>query len=318
MSEATVLITGGSGFLGRHLGRDLKGSYRTVLAARNNKVNLEAAQRTGCEVLPIDVTNIESVRDVFLESGPDIVIHAAATKFVDLAELQPMECIDVNVGGSQNVLRVAMERGVDTVVGVSTDKAAPPVRNTYGLTKALMERAFCALDQKTDTKMTCVRYGNVAWSTGSVLPIWKKMHEESGVIGSTGPDMRRFFFGVEEAVAMIKTAMDNIDLVRGRVLGRTMRAALIRDVLDVWIRERGGRWEQIEGRPGERVDEFLVGELELPHTRALTLGGVEHYLISFNEKSPEGLEDVVSSANAERLTDEEIVALIDSVPAEDE
>ena len=130
MSEATVLITGGSGFLGRHLGRDLKGSYRTVLAARNNKVNLEAAQRTGCEVLPIDVTNIESVRDVFLESGPDIVIHAAATKFVDLAELQPMECIDVNVGGSQNVLRVAMERGVDTVVGVSTDKAAPPVRNT--------------------------------------------------------------------------------------------------------------------------------------------------------------------------------------------
>ena len=93
---------------------------------------------------------------------------------------------------------------------------------------------------------------------------------------------------------------------------------LIRDVLDVWIRERGGRWEEIEGRPGERVDEFLVGELELPYTRTLTLGGGEHYLISFNEKCPEGLEDVVSSANAERLTDEEIVALIDSVPAEED
>ena len=316
MAEQTVLVTGGSGFLGRHLARDLKTSYRVVLGARNNKVNLEAARSTGCEVLPIDVTNIDSVRDVFVEVEPDVVIHAAATKFVDLAERQPMECVDVNVLGSQNVLRVGLERDVGALVGVSTDKAAPPVRNIYGLSKATMERMFCGMDDKTDTKVTCVRYGNVAWSTGSVLPIWQRMHAETGVIGSTGPDMRRFFFGIDEAVALVKTAMDNIDMVRGKVLGREMKAALIRDLLDVWIREKGGRWEQIEGRPGEREDEFLVGELELPHTTCVTMGGVLHYLISFNETSDAPLDQEVSSANVERLSGDEMVRLIDSAPGE--
>ncbi len=317
MATETVLVTGGSGFLGRHLGRALESEARVVLAARNNKVNLEAAQRTGCEVLPLDVVNIESVRDVFHESAPDVVIHAAATKFVDLAEHHPMECVDVNVIGSQNVLRVAIERGVGTVVGVSTDKASPPVRNLYGLTKALMERTFCAMDTKTDAKFACVRYGNVAWSTGSVLPIWKRMHEESGNIGSTGPDMRRFFFGIEEAVALIKVAMKNIDLIRGKVLGREMKAALIRDLLDVWIRENGGRWEQIEGRPGERDDELLVGELELPYAEKLTFDDIDHYLISFNEEVSEPLCEPISSATAERLSDADMVKLIDSPPEED-
>jgi len=317
MEGRTILVTGGSGFLGRHLGRVLGGQDRVVLAARNNKANLVAAERTGCEVLPIDVVNIESVRDVINEVGPDVVIHAAATKFVDQAELQPMECVDVNVVGSQNVARVAADKGVGSVVGVSTDKAAPPVRNTYGLSKALMERTFCSMDAKTDTKFACVRYGNVAWSTGSVLPIWKRMHEETGVIGSTGPDMRRFFFGVDEAVALIVTAVDNIDLVRGKVLGREMKAALIRDLLDVWIREKGGRWERIEGRPGERDDELLVGELELPYGRMLTMSGIVHYLISFNEKVNEPLDQAISSATAERLSEEEMVRLISFFPAED-
>src|SRR5262249_36022839 len=161
--------------------------------------------------LPMDVTNIEAVRDVFVEVKPDIVIHAAATKFVDLAERQPMECVDVNVRGSQNVARGAVEKGARSVIGISTDKASPPVRNTYGLSKALMERMFCSMNGKTDTLFTCVRYGNVAWSTGSVLPIWKRMHDETGVIGTTGPEMRRFFFTVEEAVRLVLTALQNIE-----------------------------------------------------------------------------------------------------------
>src|SRR5688500_1638163 len=163
---------------------------------------MHAEQFSGCRVLPMDVANIESVRDVFTEVKPDVVIHAAATKFVDLAERQPMECVDVNVVGSQNVARVAVEKAVQKVVGISTDKASPPVRNTYGLSKALMERVFCSMNGKTDTRFVSVRYGNVAWSTGSVLPIWKKMHETTGVIGTTGPDMRRFFFTVDEAVKL--------------------------------------------------------------------------------------------------------------------
>ncbi len=149
------------------------------------------------------------------------------------------------------------------------------------------------------------------------MPIWKRMHEESGLIGSTGPDMRRFFFGIEEAVSLIKVAMENIDVIRGKVLGREMKAALIRDLLDVWIRENGGRWEQIEGRPGERDDELLVGELELPHATKLRFDDIDHYLISFNEQVPEPLSEAISSATAERLSDAEMVKLIDSPPEED-
>src|SRR5947209_6084723 len=95
----TILITGGTGFLGKRLGLALKDRASVYLTGRNNKQNMRAEHFTGCAVLPMDVSNIESVRDVFLEVKPEIVIHAAATKFVDLAERQPMECVDVNVTG---------------------------------------------------------------------------------------------------------------------------------------------------------------------------------------------------------------------------
>src|SRR3954470_21048941 len=230
-----ILITGGSGFLGKRLALALKDKNDVFLCGRNQKQNMMAKAFTGCPVFPVDVARAESVRDVLVETKPDVIIHAAATKFVDLAEKQPLECVDVNVLGSENVARIAMEMGVDLVVGISTDKAAPPVRNTYGLSKALMERVYCSMDGKAKTKFTCVRYGNVAWSTGSVLPIWKKMHDETGVIRSTGPTMRRFFFTVDEAVRLVGAAMDNLEAVRGKVLGRIMKAAQISDLLDTWI-----------------------------------------------------------------------------------
>lgn len=315
--KETILITGGTGFLGRRLGLALKEKYDVVLAGRNNKQNLVSHQFTGCAVLPLDVANIESVRDVFTETKPQIVIHAAATKFVDLAERQPMECIDVNVTGSQNVARVAMERSAKAVIGISTDKAAPPIRNTYGLTKALMERVFCSVNGKTETKFACVRYGNVAWSTGSVLPIWKRMHETSGVIGTTGPEMRRFFFTVDEAVKLVLTALANIDLVQGRVLSRQMKAAQIRDVLDLWIQVKGGSWKKIDGRPGERVDEFLIGELELPYTTETFFDDVKHYIVSFNEKASHPTPSILTSANTERLSADEILSIINNPPPEE-
>ncbi|SDA77682.1 UDP-glucose 4-epimerase [Algoriphagus alkaliphilus] len=313
----TILITGGTGFLGRNLALKLKNEYRVILTGRNNKQNLFATKYTGCQVAPLDITNIESVRDVFVEFKPDIVIHAAATKFVDLAEKYPMECVDVNVLGSQNVARVAVERAVPSVIGISTDKAAPPVRNIYGMSKSVMERIFCAMDGKTTTKFTAVRYGNVAWSTGSVLPIWKKMHEETGIIGTTGPEMRRFFFSVDEAVQLVITAMDNIDLVKGKVLSRHMKAAQIEDILQTWIEEKGGSWEKIDGRPGERDDEFLIGDLELPYTEEVMMGGIRHYLISFNDKVANPISFGLSSANTERLSREEILSIINNPPIEE-
>src|ERR1700722_16226249 len=147
-----ILITGGTGFLGRELGRQLKKDYTVYLTGRNNTQNMWAQRYTGCEVLPMDVSNIESVRDAFNATKPDIVIHAAATKFVDISERQPFEAVDINVLGSQNVARVAIDKNIETVIGISTDKAVPPVRNTYALTKALMERMYCSLSGKENTK----------------------------------------------------------------------------------------------------------------------------------------------------------------------
>jgi UDP-N-acetylglucosamine 4,6-dehydratase/5-epimerase len=317
MKQNTILITGGTGFLGKRLALALKNTHRVVLTGRNNKNNQKAKDFTGCEMAPMDVASIESVRDGIVEFKPDIIIHAAATKFVDLSEKFPMECIDVNVVGSQNVARVAVDRGVKIVLGISTDKASPPVRNTYGMSKAIMERIFCAMDTKASTRFACVRYGNVAWSTGSVLPIWKRMHEKDGVIGTTGPQMRRFFFTVDEAVKLVLTGLENIGTIHGKVLSRKMKAAKIQDILDLWVREKGGRWQVIEGRPGERNDEYLIGDLELPYTKEILFDGIQHYLISFNEKVANPISFGLSSANTERLSEQEILSLINNPSAEE-
>ena len=317
LNQKTILITGGTGFIGKRLGLALKSDYRIILAGRNNKLAKQAQDCTGCDALPLDVTNIESLRDIVVTARPNVIIHAAATKFVDNAERQPMECIDVNVLGSQNVARVAMERGVETVIGISTDKASPPVRNTYGMSKALMERIFCSCNGMTGTRFVCVRFGNVAWSSGSVFPLWRSMQERTGVIGTTGPEMRRYFFTVDESVQLVLEALKNADRFQGKVLSRKMKAAQIEDILRVWVGHKGGNWERVPGRPGERDDEFLVGDIEIPYATELELDGVTHYLLSFNEKAEKPVSYGLSSANTDRLTDAEILNLISNRPLEE-
>lgn len=310
----TILITGGSGFLGRNLALNLKNNYNIILGSRNNKQNFTASKITGCRALPLDVSNIESVRDIIKETKPHIIIHAAATKFVDLSEKYPNETIDINVTGSQNVARAAIENGVEFVLGISTDKACPPIRNIYGLSKATMERLFCLLNKKSETQFACVRYGNVAWSTGSVLPIWKKMHEETGILETTGPEMRRFFFSIQDAVDLVINAIDNKDLIQGQVLSRVMKSAQIEDILNVWVKHFGGQWKKIQGRPGERDDEFLVGETELAYCQVITLNNIKHFLISPNTKVESGLPAIFTSKEADRLSEDEILEILNSSP----
>ncbi len=138
-----ILITGGTGFLGQRLAKKLQGSWDVTIAGRNNKQGFLAEKATGARCVPLDVSNIESVRDTVNEAKPDVIIHAAATKFVDLSERQPMECVDINVVGSQNIARVAVDKGISAVIGISTDKACQPV-NVMGMTKAVQERIFTA------------------------------------------------------------------------------------------------------------------------------------------------------------------------------
>ena len=112
--------------------------------------------------------------------------------------------------------------------------------------------------------------------------------------------------------------MEHADELQGKVLSRVMKAALIEDMLNLWVSQKGGKWEKIDGRPGERNQEFLVGDLELPYTQQAEFGGVAHYVISFNEKALNPLSEIVSSDNAQRLTEKEITAIIDSPPKEEQ
>ncbi len=308
-----ILITGGSGFLGRHLALALKEKNEVILGSRNNKNNFIAGRETDCNTGPLDVTSMESVRDVLREVRPDIIIHGAASKFVDRAEVYPLETIDVNILGSTNIARAAMDYGVNFVLGISTDKACNP-KNIYGISKAAMERTFCLLNDKSDTQFACVRYGNVAWSTGSVLPLWKHMYNTTGIIGTTGPDMRRFFFTIDHAVKLVLTALEYQEMVAGKILSREMKSAQIKDILNVWVNHIGGSWEVIEGRPGEKNDELLVGENELEYTRSLVTNNITHYLLSPNVKSKFPLNHIVSSATVPRLNEEEILEILRADP----
>ena len=309
----TILISGGTGFLGRHLGAHLRssGDTRVVLAARNNEQNRKAGDESGCEVLPMDVTNIESVRDTINAVRPDVFIHAAATKYVDLSEREPFECIDVNVVGSENVARVAIDKKVPIVLGISTDKAAPPTTTTYGMSKAIMERLFCALDGRSDTRFGNVRFGNIAWSTGSVFPPWREMAERDGVIGSTGPEMRRYFFSIDEATGLVARAIDNMDQVGGRVLSIDMGAAQMSDILDVWKDKFGTDWERLPPRPGDSIDQGLIGDSEVGHTKTIQLDGHTHYLCDFRDRDFGDLTEPLTSETARRLTVDEISTLLD-------
>ena len=129
-----------------------------------------------------------------------------------------------------------------------------------------MERLFCAMNGKSATRFVCVRPGNIPWSTGSVLPIWKKMLDTTGVITTTGPHMTRYLSTGPEVVELVTTAIANSDDLQGKVVTRTMKATLVGKLLELFVQQRGGQWRRGEVRPGERQNEFLVGEPEIAHT----------------------------------------------------
>jgi UDP-N-acetylglucosamine 4,6-dehydratase/5-epimerase len=312
----TLLITGGTGFLGRRLGSGLRRRWDVVLAGRNHSQNQAASDATGCPVLAMDVTNLNAVRDAVSEVRPSIIIHAAASKYVDTAERQPMECVDVNVVGSQNVARVAVDKDIDLVVGISTDKAAPPVANTYGLCKALMERVFCSMNGKTRTRFVCLRPGNIPWSTGSVLPIWTKMLEREGIITTTGPHMTRFLSTAADVVGLVSVALEQSERLQGTIVTREMKSVLIGHLLELFVARRGGRWQEGVARPGERQHEILIGNSELGRTRIEEFAGIKHYICTPSQLAPTPLEFPGSSETAEKFSDAELLEIIDRPPGD--
>jgi len=315
---AKILITGGSGFLGQHLAEKLKADNEVIITSRNQKQLLNAAHSLKVEAVPLDVSNYAATIEIFQRFKPDIVVHAAATKFVDIAEKYPNEAIDINIVGSQNVARAAMETKVSYVVGISTDKAAAPIFNLYGMTKAVMERLYSSLDGVTDTRFSSVRYGNVAWSTGSVFPIWNKMLKEKNHITTTGPEMSRYFFSVVEAVELVSAAINNRDLVAGKILSLPMKGTEIKRILDVWTKLVGATWSLGERRQGDRDLEYLISESEGENTIKIQVEGKDYFLLDLKTTSanPNGLGTLYSSRNAVQYTDIEIESLITNPPSD--
>ena len=305
-----ILITGGTGFLGINLAKKFSKKYAVILSGRNNKLNYIAKNKTQCEVIPLDVSNINSIRDAINYAKPDIIIHAAATKFVDLSEKFPFETIDSNVLGSSNIARVSIDKKIKTVIGISTDKASPPVKNIYGLSKSIMERVFLSSSNQSNTQFSCVRYGNVAWSTGSVLPIWKRMFDKNKTLLTTGPYMRRFFFLVSDAVTLVDTALKNIKFLNGKILSREMKSAQMIDIIKLWINIYGGKYSIIGSRSGDRQDEYLIGEEELKYTVEKKINNIKHYIIDFSKTDKNSIKKIVSSSTAEKLSNLDISKIL--------
>jgi FlaA1/EpsC-like NDP-sugar epimerase len=177
-----------------------------------------------------------------------------------------------------------------------------------------MERLFSSLSGRTKTKFVCVRFGNIAWSTGSVFPLWERMTLKDKKVGTTGPQMRRFFFSVNEAADLVITAMNNIERFQGGILSLRMKSAQIQDILNVWSRIFQVPFEQVAERPGDKNDEVLIGAIELPFVEQIDIEGKGYFFINFYKKVKQTFPEEISSANADRLSEEEIVKLIESKP----
>lgn len=270
MLQGKVLITGGSGFLGRAIIRRAereKWPCQFTVYSRDETKQDELKHKYPAVNCVLGDVSRDLDRLISVMHGHDIVVHAAAVKYIDAAEYNIFETIDVNIKGSQNVTIAARAAGVDTVVGISTDKACQPA-NIYGLTKGVMEKIFVEANKNTKTRFVTCRYGNVVGSTGSVIPKFRKQLAETGGFQVTDSKMTRFWIGVEEAIDLILWAQQSAYVEPGRVFIPFCPGMTTLDVAKaVW--QEAGRTDPIKVnytgiRPGEKLHESLFSPQEAP------------------------------------------------------
>jgi FlaA1/EpsC-like NDP-sugar epimerase len=201
-----------------------------------------------------DVRDISLLRYAF--KGADIVIHAAAVKYLDWAEMQPRDCVKTNIIGSMNVIDACIESDVDICVGCSTDKA-PYARNVYGCSKQIMEALFKDANKYGSTAFTIVRYGNVIGSTGSIIPKWKEAVKAGKNLKVTGRNMVRFMMTVEQAAKCVIKSIEK----RKNVIPIDLKTVNMWDLAGYIANGKVGI-EEIPIRPGERDYEILVADYE--------------------------------------------------------
>jgi UDP-N-acetylglucosamine 4,6-dehydratase (inverting) len=218
LNQKSVLITGGTGSLGRALTKKILSNWpeikRLVIYSRDEQKQFQMAQDFPESKYPAmryfigDVRDLERLKRAF--SGVDYVIHAAAMKHVHIAEFNPDECIKTNIGGAENVIKACLVNNVSKVVALSTDKACAPI-NLYGATKLTSDKLFIAANNikgNQDIIFSVVRYGNVMGSNGSVIPFFIKKKNE-GVIPITDERMTRFNISLSGGVEMVLHALEN-------------------------------------------------------------------------------------------------------------
>lgn len=281
-----ILITGGTGSLGKVLLRRLLGGAdgkpaQIVVFSRDEakqhdlRISYEHKRSATDEIIYDNFTRmlkfqIGDVRDekavVRALRGIDIVFNAAALKQVPTCEYFPYEAVQTNINGPENIVR-AISSGhttVETVVGISTDKAVKPV-NVMGMTKSIQERIFARANLESDgTRFVLARYGNVLASRGSVIPLFHDQIINGGPITITHPDMTRFLLSLDEAVDLILDAAATAN--PGETYIPRVPSANIIDLAKSLIGERDIEIVETSIRPGEKLHEALISEEEAHRT----------------------------------------------------
>lgn len=265
LNNKTILITGGTGSFGKKFSEIILKNYpeikKLIIFSRDEFKQFEMAnlpQFKNQNKLRFFIGDVRDKERLFRAfNGVDFVIHAAALKQVPACEYNPFEAIKTNIIGAQNVIDCAIDRGVEKVVALSTDKACSPI-NLYGATKLCSDKLFIASNVysgELETKISVVRYGNVAGSRGSVIPFFKKLIAD-GVkeIPITDLRMTRFWLKLEEAVEMVIEAIDTMN--GGELFVRKIPSMKITDLAQAMAPHL--KLKEVGIRPGEKIHEVMI------------------------------------------------------------
>lgn len=265
----TVLVTGGTGSFGKKFTEIALKDFRPkklIIFSRDELKQSEMREQFPDPELRFflgDVRDLDRLMRAF--EGVDLVIHAAALKQIPTLEYNPFEAIKTNIIGTQNVVEAAVERGVAKVLVISTDKAVNPI-NLYGATKLCAEKISVAANAYVGlkrTRITCVRYGNVVGSRGSVVPLFLRQRK-SGVLTVTDTRMTRFWMTIEQGVRFV---ISSIELMHGgEIIVPRIPSMRITDLSKVMAPEC--ELKIVGVRPGEKLHEVLLTEDESRRTRA--------------------------------------------------
>lgn len=259
--DKLYLVTGGSGFLGVPLvGRILNSGGRVRVLSRDEGKLIDLKQKyPEIEILNGDIADWFEVKQAM--KGVNGVFHLAASKHVGLAEKTVRETIKSNTIGSLNILENSFDKDLEFLIGISTDKAAQ-VAGVYGASKLLMERLFTQFERlNPDVDYRIVRYGNVLYSTGSVLCKWKELIENDQELIVTEPSATRFFWSVDQALDLIYDCLNNAKDSSPFV--PSMKAMSIENLLEAmyvkYMPEEGSKQVKIIGlQPGENLHERIL------------------------------------------------------------